>query len=292
MSAWKHLITRTICFSCSERVDSKYVVVGIPLDYTYTYRSGSRYAPDYIRRVSCELEFYSYLSSLSLEYIGFNDYGNIVLSPGDLGRSLDNITRVIRGIREEVDSESMIYIIGGEHLVTYPVFKVFSKEIDYLIVFDAHLDMRNSYLDSFLNHATVLRRVFEEYHIPVTYIGARSFSSEELDFIDSNKDLVKVCTPDDLFGEKCELNNYGSVYISIDIDVLDPVYAPGVSNPEPLGISLIQLLKYLYKVVLNSKRIVAIDLVEVNPVYDASDLTSISAAKIFFELTGLFEKTK
>lgn len=291
LNTWKHLLVETICFSCFKKIDSKYIIVGIPLDQTYTYRSGSRYAPDCIRRVSCELEFYSYMNSLSLEYLGYNDYGNIVIPPGDLSKSFENITRVMKGISEEVGDKNKLFIIGGEHLITYPVFKVLGSEVEHFIVFDAHLDMRNNYMDSIYNHATVLRRIFEEYRIPITYIGARSFSREEIDFINQYRDLVKVCKPNDV-EDNCSLGRYGSVYISIDMDVLDPVYAPGVSNPEPIGLSLLQLLKCLYRVIVNSEKVVAIDLVEVNPLFDTSEITCINASKILFELTGLFEKTK
>lgn len=292
MTTWKHLLVKTICFSCFEKNDSKYTIVGIPLDQTYTYRSGSKYAPDYIRRISCELEFYSYLSSVSLEYLGYKDYGNILISPGDLGKSFENIKRVVRGIVEETSSDRKFFIIGGEHLITYPVFKVLGNEVDQLIVFDAHLDMRDSYMESEYNHSTVLRRIFEEYSIPVIYIGARSFSSEEIDFADRNRDLVKICTPMDIEKDNCSIDRLGNIYISIDMDVLDPVYAPGVSNPEPIGLTLLQFLKYIYRVVSSSSKVIAIDLVEVNPLFDSSEITGVNAAKILFELTGLFEKTK
>jgi len=170
--------------------------------------------------------------------------------------------------------------VGGEHLITYPIVAEIKKLLKNLtlIVFDAHLDLRDEYPSGTrFSHATVMRRLAEE-GVNIYYIGARAFSREEYEFLTSHPESLKIVSRDTL--ENIE----GNLYISIDVDVIDPAYAPAVGNPEPLGITpshLLSTLKELFS--LERTKIVGLDIVEVNPLVDVNDVTSLLAAKILME---------
>ncbi|MEM0325912.1 MAG: agmatinase [Desulfurococcaceae archaeon] len=285
--SWRTLLLPRV-FGCVSDELSPIAVVGVPLDATSTYRPGSRFAPARIREASCNLELYSLLAERSLEDIGYRDYGDLNIPPGDVERSLELVDYAVRSISRE--HEQLLVVLGGEHLVTYPTVLALKNKIDTLIVFDAHLDMRSEYLGSMLNHATFLRKLVEE-GFKVVHIGSRAYSRDELEFAKNSKvelyNVLKVKKGD------LDLGNLGRVYISIDLDVLDPSVAPGVSNPEPLGLSLEEFAKALIKVLSKTENLVAVDLVEVNPLVDHGDITSIVAAKIGLEIVGLYvEKMK
>ncbi|ADI32424.1 agmatinase [Staphylothermus hellenicus] len=289
MTTWKHLLEETCAFACVRDENSKYIVVGIPLDSTTTYKPGTRMAPNKIREVSCNIEYYSLLENLSLERIGFNDLGNIVMAPGFLRENIDRIKNVVRGIREEYPSKTYVFL-GGEHLITYPIIHELANTIDTLIIFDAHLDLRDDYLGSKLNHATHLRRILEETDIPIIHFGARAISEEELGFVQkqSNITLFSPLNLDDY--QQIIDDNLGNIYISIDIDAIDPAYAPGTSNPEALGLHPIDLLRIIRNIARNARQVIGFDIVEVNPLVDINDITSILASKIVFEIIGMIEK--
>lgn len=284
LMSWKALLFSQV-FGCVSDELSPVAVIGIPLDATSTYRPGSRFAPARIREASCNLELYSFLAEISLEDIGYKDYGDLNISPGDIKKSVELVEHAIRNIRRE--HEQFLLILGGEHLITYPTISALRNEIDTLVVFDAHLDTRSEYLGSTLNHATFLRRVLEE-GFRVVHVGSRAYSKDELEFVKNAEiklfNVVKAKRGD------LDLNGLGRVYISIDVDVLDPSIAPGVSNPEPFGLNLEELARILVSVFNRAEKIVAVDIVEVNPLVDYSNVTSIVAAKLGLEVTGLYIK--
>ncbi|RLG81028.1 MAG: agmatinase [Thermoprotei archaeon] len=287
MAPWKHLLQETCIFGCSEDRNSGYVIVGVPLDQTATYKPGARFAPTRIRDASCNIEFYAVFSERPLDNISFRDLGNVVIAPGDLERVFDSILKVAKGIFEE-ESIKSVFFLGGEHTITYPILRALRDRIDRVVVFDAHLDLRNKYLGSRYNHATVMRRIVEDLEIPITYIGSRAFSEEELRFAEEN-DLVEIYSIKHLLAKNPINLNTESVYLSIDMDVVDPSYAPGVSNPEPLGLTPLELLSVISKVMHSAKELIATDIVEVNPLVDVNDITSLLASKLVLEITGLLE---
>jgi len=160
--AWKTTLVNPV-FACIDNALSPLAVIGIPLDHTGTYRPGTRFAPQKIREAACNLEIYSLMANLDLEEIGFRDYGDILLQPGEPRKAVERIELVTRNLFEE--HREFTIILGGEHLLTYPVTRALGSKIDTLIVFDAHLDTRNEYIESQLNHATFLRRLTEEKDI-------------------------------------------------------------------------------------------------------------------------------
>lgn len=282
--AWR-VIFQELIFGCVENKLSPIGVVGVPIDHTSTYRPGSRFAPAKIREASCNIELYSLVSNLFLNDVGFRDYFDLQLPPGDIEHvsnyvriGLENILREHRGL---------LVILGGEHLLTYFSVKSILKNIDTLVVLDAHLDSRNEYLGSTLNHATFLRRLLEENpDLNVVHIGSRAYSREEIEFV--SKKHIKFFNVLSTQRGEIDFKDLGRVYMSIDMDVFDPAYAPGVSNPEPFGIDPIVFMNILKSIYENSSKILAVDIVEVNPLVDPSGVTSTLAAKIVVEISGLY----
>ncbi len=277
---------KTSIFGCSEDTSSKYIVIGVPLDQSTTYKPGTRFAPEHIRVSACNLEFYSLMYGVSLDDLGFNDLGDVVVAPGDLDKTFENISLVTKGVDNEY-GDHILFFLGGEHTITYPIIRSLKDKVEALIVFDAHLDMRDEYMGSRFNHATVMRRIYEELEIPVMYVGVRAFSKEEKQYVDGISD-IQVYSVVDVEREDLRID-YDRVYVSIDMDVLDPSYAPGVSNPEPLGLSSYRLLKLLHRIMDSCDRVVGLDIVEVNPLVDVNDVTSLLASKILLEIVGFYE---
>lgn len=286
--AWKALLS-SFAFGCLENTASPIGVVGVPLDSSCTYRPGSRFAPQQIRNAACNIELYSALADLSLENVGFIDYGDIMIPPGDIHSSLRTIELVVKNIANE--HRGLLVVLGGEHLVTYPVLRTLLNKIDTLVVFDAHLDTRPEYMGSKLNHATFLRRLTEETRdLKVIHIGSRAYSEGELEY--AAKSGIALFRAFDVLHNAVKLGDLGRVYISVDMDVFDPSIAPGVSNPEPFGINHFTFAHILKEIFERSSDVVGLDIVEVNPLVDSGDITSVLAAKIVLEASGLYLKKK
>lgn len=290
MVAWRHLLVDKETFACEYKEDSRYLVLGLPMDWTTTYVPGTRFAPQRIRHASCNIELYSITARKLLEGKGYIDLGDVFLPYGDITASMRNIEQVVRGILGEYPDRKYFFI-GGEHLVTLPLIRVLGSEVESIIVFDAHGDLRDEYLGVKYSHATVMRRIIEETRLPIYFIGTRALSEEEHTYIESNNivvvDPLEINMVDDVIKKAVAGKK---VYISIDMDAVDPSYAPGVSNPEPLGLTPLQLLGIIEKIVKYSQNIVGVDIVEVNPLRDVNDVTSILAAKILVEITGLLDR--
>jgi len=286
---WRLMLQESTRFACIKTNKYSGVLIGIPMDYTSTYKPGSRFAPDAIRNAACNIEFYSLSTGRLMEEMGFIDLGNIVLPPGNVDESLRVISSVVKGVREEYPG-SLLVFLGGEHLITYPVVSTLRNDIDTLIVFDAHLDLRGEYLGSRVNHASFLRMLLEE-GVRTIHLGSRAYSGDELEYLKTSRDIL-VYSILDILRNSVNLGDLGRIYVSIDMDVLDPAYAPGVGNPEPFGLTSIQLLELLAKIVSNSSSIVGFDIVEVNPLVDVNDVTSILAGKLVFEITALSTKVR
>jgi len=270
--------------------ETPFTILGVPLDMSSSFRSGCGIAPRRIRFVSRSLELCSIMTGIDIESIGFEDVGDVVLSPGDMQGSLKRIECVVSEILK--DRDRILIAIGGEHTITLPIFKSLASERSpCLVVLDAHADLRDEYLGSRYNHATVIKRIIEETKSRIILLGARALSREEVEAYRQLKDYIDIISvwqgnaPPNIERELMhELESCSGLYVSIDMDILDPTYAPGVQTPEPLGLDPTTLLKILSLVANN--RIHVIDLVEISPIYDQSDITSFLAAKIIIELTA------
>lgn len=193
-------------------------------------------------------------------------------------------------------TKKIIISIGGEHTISAGVIKGLQKEGLCIISFDAHLDLRDEYMGYKYDHACVMRRI-SEYGVKILEIGSRAISREELEY--ARRNGIAFFTPQQirLLGVKevarkiiNSTQECKSLYISIDMDGLDPAYAPGVATPEPEGLDPTTLLDIINLIV--DKRVVGFDIVEISPPYDISGITSVLGAKIIMETSASIYKAK
>ncbi|MFH1010430.1 MAG: agmatinase [bacterium] len=260
---------------------SRLALFGCPYDGTSSYRAGARFGPPAIREASQVLETYDPRLKCDLDDVSFCDLGDIELSPGD---KADALAKIAEAAKEVLAAGQIPAALGGEHLITLPVVQtVFDKFPDMCLVqFDAHLDLRDKYLEDKLSHATVTRRVADFLHPSRILLGgARSGTLEEFQLArefqmieaDSPRNQVR-----DWVGAR-------PVYVTVDLDVLDPGCFPAAGTPEPGGISYCQLENWLCE--LKESRIVGWDVVELAPHWDPSNVSSIVAAKVVRSLICL-----
>ncbi len=261
------------------------VIIGIPFDSTTSFRPGARLAPYRVREVSESIEEFSAYQDRSLEDLAFFDAGDVMVPFGNVLESLRRIEYSALGLLE---MEKKVFAIGGEHLVSLPLINACHKHYPDLCVvqLDAHADLRNDYLGEELSHATVMRRVFDLLgEDRIFQLGIRSGTADEFAFARDNTRLYR----DEVAGaipSVLEIIGNRPVYITLDIDVLDPAYAPGTGTPEGGGISSRELIHSLHR--LGELNVVGFDIMEISPPYDSGDITSILGAKLMREALLLF----
>ena len=202
------------------------VFLGVPFDGTSTGRVGSREAPNEIRKMSYNLETFSKYNKRNLSNLKMLDYGNLIVVPGDTDKTLDRIEKTVKEIKEKFP-----VVIGGEHIITLPVVKALLRQHPNLTVlqFDAHMDLKDEYIENKYSHVTVMRRISEIIgNSRIIQVGTRSFDNEEKEYA---KKHTVLKTAENLL--KYDIK--GPVYITVDMDVFDPAIAPGVSTPAPGG---------------------------------------------------------
>ncbi|WP_456419930.1 agmatinase [Methanocaldococcus infernus] len=259
---------------------SNIAIVSIPYDETSSFKPGSREGGLSIRRVSWGLESYSPELERDLNDINFCDLGDLDL----YGSQEEKFKMIKEAVKSILSDGRKVISLGGEHSITYPIveaYKEFYKDL-VVIQFDAHCDLRDEYLGNPLSHACVMRRIYE-INKEIMQFGIRSGDKEEWNFAKKHNIYLKrrLLSEEDIKHIK-ELNK--PIYLTIDIDVLDPAYAPGTGTPEPCGFSSRELFNSLYMLKEVSDKIVGFDVVEVSPPNDVNDITSITAAKIVREL--------
>jgi len=260
---------------------SKLVIMGVPMDFTVSFRPGTRFGPQKIREVSYGLESYSVYADDSLDDKSFYDAGDLDIPFGNVEKSLKSIETVTELCLKD---NKIPLFLGGEHLVSYPIVKKVAEKYPDLIVlhFDAHADLRDSFFGEKLSHATVLRRISEhlmDKHI--YHFGIRSGVKEEFVYAKEHTHMfpIEVKAP---FLKVLQDIKDKPVYITLDIDVVDPAFAPGTGTPEPGGCSSQEILDVVGH--FKELNVVGFDLVEVSPANDLSDRTALLAAKILREL--------
>jgi len=259
------------------------VIYGMPMDYTVSFRPGSRFGPAAIRRSSIGLEEYSPYLDKHLEEIKYFDAGDLLLPFGNAARSLDLIGEYVRKL---LDDGKVPVGLGGEHLVSWPVIReVYAKYPDLkLIHIDAHADLREQYEGEPLSHSTPIRKAANLIGGKNVYqFGIRSGMREEFAW---GRENVNFFPFDVLEPLKSVLSDFEGkpVYVTIDIDVLDPSAAPGTGTAEAGGITSKELLGAVHSIAGSGANIVGFDLVEVAPVYDPTEQTPIVAAKLIREM--------
>jgi len=258
--------------------ESVAIIFGVPFDSTHSYKPGCRFGPDAIRDAFNNIEIFQPEFGVDLETVNINDLGNTkhTVVATEMLQMVENITSELK------KQNKQMIILGGEHLITLGSFSCFPKDTGY-VVFDAHYDLRDEYADIKLSHAAYLRRLVEKRGSEnIVHVGARAFVKEELAFLKEHN-IRTVSDKEIRDGNGAKLLNditstFDSLYLSIDLDVLDPAFAPGVGNPEAVGISSREL--YDLVTTLQNKKIVAADIVELNPTYDNGATVSMAAKMI------------
>lgn len=265
-----------------------FVLMGAPMDFTVSFQPGSRFGPQTIRAVSDGLEEFSFYQNRSLEEVAFFDAGDIELPFGNIPAGLHRIQTVAKTL---FDAGKIPITIGGEHLITLPLVKAAWAKFAGLAVFhfDAHADLRKEYLGEEFSHATVMYHVANLIQPENLYqFGIRSGTLEEYNFA---REKTQIYFDDFLLPLEEIVSNWGKqpVYVTIDIDIVDPAFAPGTGTPEPGGCTAKEILQAVH--LLKELPIVGIDIVEVLPQQDQSNRTALLAAKIIREfLIGMSVK--
>ncbi|MCF6138951.1 agmatinase [Pseudalkalibacillus berkeleyi] len=264
--------------------ESQVVIYGMPMDWTVSFRPGSRFGPAKIREVSLGLEEYSPYMDRELEEVKFYDAGDIPLPFGNPQKSIDMIENYVDNILE---AGKFPLGLGGEHLVSWPIFKALHKKYDdfAIIHIDAHADLRVEYEGEPLSHSTPIRKACELIGPENVYsFGIRSGMKEEFQYAkESGMYMAKFDVAEPLKEVLPELSGR-NVYVTIDIDVLDPAHAPGTGTAEAGGISSKELLEAIMLIAKSEVNVIGADLVEVAPIYDHSEQTPIAASKFIREM--------
>jgi len=272
--------------------ETEYVIFGVPFDKTSTFRSGSRFAPSSIREASLNIESYDIQTELDLEDIKICDIGDLNIA-NDLNETLTRVGSVVKIL---IEAKKIPIIIGGEHTITKGAVQAFKEDCG-IVIFDAHLDLRDDYLGSALSHATFVRRLTEEVGSDkIVMVGTRAVCKEEIEYAKKIKlsyipafEIQKNPNNKIIDLVKSNICDFEKIYVSFDMDVLDPAFAPAVGNPEGNGLKISDAIDIITG--LCDENIVAFDLTEVTPHYDFG-VTSIQAANIISRIICKLEKNR
>ena len=253
-------------------------IFGVPFDSTHSYKPGCRFGPDVIRDAFNNIEIFHPQLQVDLESANIKDYGNIQHTVVAT-EMLTMVEKVTTELRKE---NKILVTLGGEHLLTLGTYMSFPKETGY-IVFDAHYDLREEYANTKLSHAAYLRRIVEKRGAEnIIHVGARSFVREELEFLTKHK-INSISDKEIRLGNagrllKDAVSRFDELYVSIDLGVVDPAFAPGVGNPEAVGITSRELYDMITS--LENKKIIGTDVVELNPSFDNGSTAALAAKMI------------
>lgn len=270
----------------SEYKDAAIVLFGAPFDSTTSYRPGARFGSAAIRNEFFGIESYSPYQQRDLTECAVFDGGDLELSFGD---PVPALAAIEAQTAEILADGKLPVLLGGEHLVTLGAVRAAAKKYPNLCIlhFDAHADLREDYLGQKLSHATVMRRIWELVGDGrIFQFGIRSGDKSEWDFAENHV----ITRPFDLAGLEAVAEGLQGtpVYLTIDMDVLDPSVFPGTGTPEAGGISFSALLEAIHA--LSGLHIVGADLVELAPNYDHSGISTAAACKLTRELLLMMSK--
>ncbi|MFP5336136.1 MAG: agmatinase [Actinomycetes bacterium] len=277
--------------------DYHVAVVGVPFDAGVTYRPGARFGPSYIRQGSRLLRPYNpALDVAPFSGVQVVDAGDVVANPFSIE---DAMQQIEAGVRELSADGRNVVLLGGDHTIALPTLRALRAQHGpiALVHFDAHLDTWDTYFDAPYTHGTPFRRAWEEGLLDAgrtTHVGIRGSLYSEKDLVDDEQmdfSIVHARDMDRLGADRVvtmlrERVGDAPVYVSIDIDVLDPGFAPGTGTPEAGGLSSRELLAIVRG--FAGANVVAGDVVEVSPPYDHAEITAIAAANLAYEYCSLF----
>jgi agmatinase len=260
--------------------ESQAVLLGCPFDGTASFRPGARFGPSAIRRASWGIETYSPHLRRDLNEYLLHDMGDLELP---LGEKKEAFRWIRKAVHKILASKKFPILLGGDHLITLPVIEEILKVYPdlHLIHVDAHTDLREDYLGEALSHSTVMRKILDVLDQRRLFqLGVRSGTQEEFQRAEKMGSLVPLKESSVKSLVKRLMGK--PVYLSLDLDVLDPGILPGVGTPEPGGISFRELLSLLKS--LQPLRLIGFDLVELTPDYDPTQVSSVTASVILREM--------
>lgn len=281
----KNVQTFIACESNFE--DARAVIFGAPFDGTTSFRPGTRFGPSAIRGESDGIETYSPYQNRDLEDISVFDSGDLYFPFGNPKAVLDMIEA---RTQEILAADKMPVMLGGEHLVTLGAVRAMVKKYPnlHIIHFDAHADLREAYLGEQLSHASVLRRCWDlvgDGHIH--QFGIRSGERAEFDFAFAHTDFHPFNVKD-VLDVVLGLGSEVPVYVTVDLDVLDPSLFSGTGTPEAGGIFFPDLEEAL--LALEALNVVGFDINELSPPYDNSGVSTAVACKVLREMLLAYVK--
>lgn len=255
-------------------------LIGVPFDSTTIHHPGTRFGPRFLREASYHFEKYHLILDKFLD-LNLYDWGDLQIVPGNFSKTAKNLKVTIKDV---LDKNSIPLVLGGEHSISIPVIEALDVDNLTIIHMDAHFDLRDEYLGEKYSHATVMRRVWELEPQEIIQIGIRSASREEMEFHDQQANLTYYSNHIIKDEIKLVLKRIkdldGPLYVSVDIDVLDPAHAPSVGSPVPGGLTPLEVEAIILQ--LKGKEVVGFDLVEVAST-KIGDVTSINGAKILYD---------
>ncbi|OXX82498.1 agmatinase [Paraclostridium bifermentans] len=264
--------------------ESKLVVFGAGFDGTTSNRPGTRFASSSMRPEFYGLETYSPILDLDMDDYKICDIGDLELSIGNTDTVLNEI---YEGTKSIINDNKVPFMIGGEHLVTLPAFKAVHEKYNdlYVLHFDAHTDLREEYNNNENSHATVIKRIWDIVgDNKIFQFGIRSGTKEEFEFALKYKHTYMETHTINTFKEIVDKLENKNIYLTIDLDVLDPSIFPGTGTPEPGGVTYKEF-EGIFKILKNSNiNLVGLDIVELSPDYDNTNVSTVTACKILREL--------
>jgi agmatinase len=260
------------------------VILGCPYDGSASFRPGARFGPSAIRRASWGIETYSPYQNQDLSQHSIHDMGDLELPLGEKNIALDLIRKAVRKI---LSGNKFPILLGGDHLITFPIVEELVKNYPQLQIvhIDAHTDLREEYLGESASHCTVMRKLIDRIgRSRLFQIGIRSGTKEEFKLAGEMKSIVPLDSGS-LRSMVKRIRNK-PVYITLDLDVLDPSVLPGVGTPEPGGPTFQELISLLKK--LQPLHVIGFDIVELTPDYDSTQVSSVTASVILREMILTF----
>ncbi|GAA1116126.1 agmatinase [Citricoccus alkalitolerans] len=272
-------------------------VVGVPFDSGVSYRPGARFGPGHVRQSSRLLRPYNPATDTSpFAQVQVADTGDLAVNPFNIHEAIEAIQADALELTEDGAS---LMTIGGDHTIALPLLRAASQRAGVplaLLHFDAHLDTWDTYFGAAYTHGTPFRRAVEEGILDtdaISHVGTRGPLYGRKDLEDDRRFGFGVMTSSDVYrlgvdeivARLRDRVEGRPLYISVDIDVLDPAHAPGTGTPEAGGMASRELLEILRG--LRGLDLVGADVVEVSPAYDHAELTGIAAAHVAYDLIGL-----
>ena len=276
-------------------------IVGVPFDAGTSYRPGTRFGPAHIRESSRLLRPYNPAQEASpFELAQVVDAGDIGVNPFDI---CEAIIQIEQGMDWLLQTGARVLTLGGDHTIAYPIIKSLSKIHGPITVvhFDAHLDTWDTYFGAPLTHGTPFRRASEDGLLDLSsclHVGIRGPLYAKQDLQEDRRLGFEIisCAEVDNIGVKAAIDKMlkrlggRKVYVSIDVDVLDPAFAPGTGTPEMGGLNSREMLELIRS--LERVEIIGADIVEVSPQYDHAQVTGIAASNLAYELITLMARGK